>query len=423
MPSGSSEASRCPAAHLRSPEQFHPFTPQFSLAPHSAFMEAQQEQPVFFSPVMNMWVVTRYDDLKAVMQDVDIFTSGGSFSAPAVVSPEALKVIGGLDHPIFRYSLVNVDPPVHTRFRSNFQRAFSPRQMSILEPQIRELIHHLLADLRAHKQVEVVKTFCNQLPLLTICRLMGIADADAPDIKRWCTDFIRVQSPGLSVEEQRAIGQSIVDYYDYMLKLVKQYREHPVENLISTIMEAQQQDNDPLSDAEIAGLASGLVLAGHETTAALIGNTLYSLLSQRELWDDFCQHPECCAAAVDELIRHRGPAIGLFRRTSRDAVLGDVTIPKNSTVWIAYLSGNHDPQQFPNPEQLDFGRENAGAHLSLGHGIHYCIGASLAKLEIRLVLEELTQHYPSLRLASGQTLVSVPNFMLRAYQEMVLEID
>lgn len=418
-----SETLKCPIAHLRSPEQFNPFTPGFSQAPQKAFMVAQAEQPIFFSPLMNMWVVTRYEDLKTVMQDPETFTSGGSFSAPAVVSPEALKVIGGLEHPVFRYSLVNADPPAHTRLRDNFQRAFSPRQMNLLEPQIRELIHQLLSDLRTHKRAEVIKTFCDQLPLLTICRMMGVADADAPEIKRWCTDFIRIQTPGLSEEEQRTIGKSIVDYYDYLLKLVKHYAKYPAENLISAAIAARQQNGDPLSDEEIAGVASGLVLAGHETTAAMIGNTLYSLLSERKLWDDLCQHPKRCAAVIDELMRHRGSAIGLFRRTSRDALLGNVTIPKDSMVWIAYLSGNYDSQQFANPEQLDFSRENAVAHLGLGHGIHYCIGAVLAKLEIRLVLEELTQEYPSLRLTPDQAIAPLPNFMLRAYQEMVLEID
>jgi cytochrome P450 len=277
--------------------------------------------------------------------------------------------------------------------------------------------------LTTDQRAEVIKTFCDQLPLLTSCRLMGVADADAPKIKRWSADFILVQNPGWSVEEQRAIGQSIVEYYAYMLNLVKHSASHPTENLISAVIAAQQSDEEPLSHEEIAGLAVGLVLAGHETTAALLGNTLCSLLSQRELWDFLCQHPERVATTVDELVRHGGPAIGLFRRTSRDAALGEVTIPKGATVWIAYLAGNHDPAQFPHPDRLDFSRENAGGHLSFGHGIHYCIGASLAKLEVRLVLEELTQHYPSLRLEPGQTLMPAPNFMLRAYQEMVLAID
>lgn len=416
------EAPKCPVAHLRSPEQFNPFTPDFSQAPQKAFMTAQAEQPVFFSPVMNMWVVTRHEDLKIVMQDAETFTSGGAFSAPAVVAPEALKIMGGLDHPVYRYSFINVDPPAHTRFRNNFQRAFTPRQIAILEPQIRELIHELLADLRSQKRAEVITTFCNQLPLRTMCRLVGVPDQDVAQIKRWSTDYIRLPNPGWTVEEQQIIGQSVVDYYAYMLALVKRYVSQPGENLVSAVIESRQSDAEPLTDEEIAALMVNLVLAGHETTAALLGNTLHSLLSQRDLWEYFCKHPERSTAAVDEFIRHGGSAIGLFRRTSRDVLIGEVKIPKDSTVWIAYLSGNYDPAKFSNPEKLDFSRDNANEHLTFGHGIHYCIGASLAKTEIRLVLEELTRHYPSLRLAD-QSLARVPNFVLWAYQEMVLTID
>jgi cytochrome P450 len=423
MSTENAESPKCPVAHLRSPEQFNPFTPDFNLAPQSALMAAQAEQPIFFSPVMNMWVVTRHEDLKAVMQDTEVFTSGGSFSGPAMASPEALKIMGGLEHPVFQYSLVNVDPPVHTRFRSNFQQAFTPRQLNLLEPQIRELIHNLLANLCQQKQAEVMKTFCDQLPLLTICRLMGVPDADAPDIRRWSMDYVSIQTPGWSVEEQQRIGQSIVDYYAYMLNLVRHYADDPAENLISTVLEAQKESEAPLSHEEIAGLTLNLVLAGHETTAALIGNTLYSLLNQRESWDYLCQHPEQITTAIDELIRHGNPAIGLFRRTSRDVKLGDALIPKDSTVWITYLSGNYDAAQFSEPERLDLHRENAGSHLTFGHGIHYCIGAALAKMELRVVIEELTQHYPSLRLVPGQQLIPLPNFMLRSYQEMVLTID
>lgn len=422
MSAENSQAMKCPVENMRSPEKFNPFAPDFNQDPPSAFKLAREEQPVFFSPVMNMWVVTRHKDLKIVMQDTETFTSGGAFSAPAVVAPEALKIMGGLDHPVYRYSFINVDPPSHTRFRSNFQRAFTPRQIAILEPQIRELIHELLADLRSQKRAEVITTFCNQLPLRTMCRLVGIPDQDVVQIKRWSTDYVRLPNPNWTVEEQQIIGQSVVDYYAYMLELVKHYATQPNENLISAVIESRQSDAEPLSDEEIAGLMVNLVLAGHETTAALIGNMLHTLLSQRELWEYFCKHPERSAAAVDEFIRHDGSAIGLFRRTSRDALIGEVKIPKDSTVWISYLSGNYDSEKFSNPEKLDFSRDNANEHLTFGHGIHYCIGASLAKTEIRLVLEELTRHYPSLHLAD-QSLSRVPNFVLWAYQEMVLVID
>jgi hypothetical protein len=269
----------------------------------------------------------------------------------------------------------------------------------------------------------VINSFCNQLPLLTICRLMGVPDEDAPKIKRWSTDYIRLQLPGWSVEEQRVIGQSVLDYYAYMLDTVRHYGRNPAENLISAAIEARQSVAEPLSDEEIAGLTLNLVLAGHETTAALLGNTLYTLLTQRELWEYFGSYPERAAAAVDEFIRHGGPAFGLYRRTTRDVTLGEVTIPKEATVFIAYFAGNHDPAQFPDPERLDIERQNAASHVTFGHGIHYCIGAPLARLELRVVLEELPRTYPSLRLEPGQTLTPVPSFLLRSYQAMMLVID
>lgn len=418
-----SPTQRCPSRHVRPPEAFNPFTPAFNRDPHAAYRAAREEQPVFYSPVMNMWVVTRHEDLRAVMKDAQAFSSAGAFSSASVVSPEALRMLGGLEHPVYRYSLVNVDPPLHTRFRAHFQRAFSPRQVAILEPQIRELTHQLLAELRANRRAEVISGFCNQLPLLTICRLIGVPDEDAPAIKRWSTDYIRLQIPGWSVEEQRVIGQSVLDYYAYMLDMVRHYGRSPAENLISAALEARQSVAEPLSDEEIAGLTLNLVFAGHETTAALLGNTLYTLLSQRELWEYFAMHPERAAAAVDEFVRHGGPAFGLYRRTTRDVTLGEVTIPKDATVFIAFFAGNQDPAQFPEPERLDIERRNAASHVTFGHGIHYCIGAPLARLELRVVLEELPRTYPSLHLEPGQTFTPVPSFLLRSYQEMILAID
>ena len=423
MSAKNSETLKCPVEHMRSPEKFNPFSSEFIQDPQSAFMSARDEQPVFFSPVMNLWVVTRYEDLKTVMKDVETFTSGGAFSSASLASPEALKMLGGLNHPVFAYSLVNVDPPVHPRFRNSFQRVFTSRQVSILEPQIRDLTHQLLAELKEKKRAEFINSFCDQLPLLTICRLMGVPDVDAPSIKRWSTDSIRAQIPGWSIEQQREIGQSILDYYEYMLELVKHYADNPAENLISAMIQTRQSDREPLTYEEIAGLTFNLVLAGHETTAALIGNTLYMVLKQPQLWDYICQNPEGIGAAVDEFIRHGGSAVGLYRRTSRDVVLGEVTIPKDSNVWITYLAGNYDPEQFPNPNELLLDRPNASNHLSFGHGIHFCVGAALAKLELRVVLEELSQSYPSLRLEPDQTIAPVPNFVLRSYQQMVLVID
>jgi len=208
-----------------------------------------------------------------------------------------------------------------------------------------------------------------------------------------------------------------------MVELARHYAAHPAENLISAVVEAQADSDQPLTFEEIGGLSRGLVLAGHETSAALLGNTLQTLLTQRGLWDYFCAHPERIAGAADEFLRHGGPAVGLFRQATREVQFGDVTVPQGARVWVTYLAGNHDPAQFPDPQRLDADRPNAAGHLSLGYGIHYCIGAPLAKLELRVALEEMTRTYPSLRLEAGQTLEHRPNFVMRGFREMVLAID
>ena len=420
MSQNETPAPTCPVEHMRGPEKFNPFSPQYHRDLYSTFDAARAEQPVFFSPMMNLWVVTRYDDVKAVLKDTETFSSAG---AVAPLTPEILRLIGGPDGPIQRTALVNSDPPLHDRFRSTFQRAFTPRQVSRLEPQIRELTRSLLADLAAHKRFEVVQGLCDPLPLLTICRLMGVPDADAPSIKRWSADSIRASNPALDLEGQRVVAQSMIDFYNYMVELTRHYAAHPAENLISAVVEVQADADEPLTHEEIGGLSRGMVLAGHETSAALLGNTLYSLLSERKLWAYFCAHPERIENVADEFLRHGGPAIGLFRQATRDVQFGDVSIPKDARVWVTYLAGNHDPAQFPDPQKLDVDRSNAANHLSLGYGIHYCIGAPLAKLELSVALEEMTSAYPSLRLEAGQGAEHRPNFVMRGLKELMLVID
>ena len=413
-------APTCPVEHMRGPEKFNPFTPQYHHDLYKTFDAARVEQPVFFSPMMNLWVVTRYDDVKAILKDAEAFSSAG---AVAPMSPEILRLIGGPDGVIQRTALVNSDPPIHERFRSTFQRAFTPRQVSRLEPEIRELTQSLLKNLETYKRFEVVQGLCDPLPLLTICRLMGVPDADAPNVKRWSADSIRASNPALDIEGQRIVAQSMIDFYEYMVELTRHYAAYPSDNLISAVVEAQTDAEEPLTHEEIGGLSRGLVLAGHETSAALLGNTLHTLLSHRELWEYFCAHPERIESATDEFLRHGGPAVGLFRQATRDVSFGDVTIPQGARVWVTYLAGNHDPAQFPDPQRLDAERPNAANHLSLGYGVHYCIGAPLAKLELAVALKEMVATYPSLRLETGQNAEHRPNFVMRALNELVLVID
>ena len=413
----------CPVNHTPPATRFNLLHPDFIKNPYAVFRRARVEEPIFYSPETHMWVVTRYDDLKTVMKDVEHFSSEGAFTAAASVSPEAFRVLGGLDHPMFTYSTINADPPLHKRLRASLQKAFSPRQTALLEPQIRQFIHQLIDDFGPVKQTEFMKNFCNPLPLRTICRLLGVPDADAAKVSRWGEYLVAVQIPGQSLEQQRTVGNELLNYYRYVLDLVEHYKQNPAENLISSMLAARQTVEEPLSDEEIAGLVCNVVLAGHETTEKLLGNMLHNVLQQRELWTYLCDHPTELSVAADEFIRHDTSVMGLYRRTTQAVQIGNVTIPANATVWVAYAAGNHDPEYFPEPEVIDFQRANAGENLTFGYGIHYCVGASLTKLEVRLVLEELSKRLPSLRLVPDQPFEFNPNFVLRSYQELFLEWD
>ncbi|MEM8530365.1 MAG: cytochrome P450 [Chloroflexota bacterium] len=413
----------CPVNHTSPAAELNLLHPDFIKNPYALFKHARAEEPIFYSPETDMWVITRYDDLKTVMKDVGHFSSEGAFTAAASVSPEAFRVLGGLDHPMFRYSAINVDPPLHKRLRASLQKAFSPRQTALLEPQIRQLIHQLIDDFGPVKQAEFMQNFCNPLPLRTICRLLGVPDTDAAKVSRWSAYLVAIQIPGQSPEQQRTLGNELLNYYRYVLDLVGHYKQNPAENLISSMLASQQTVEEPLSDEEIAGLMCNVVLAGHETTEKLLGNMLHNVLHQRELWTYLCEHSANLAAAVDEFIRHDTSVMGLYRRTTQAVQIGNVTIPANATVWVAYAAGNHDPGYFPEPEVIDFQRANAGENLTFGYGIHYCVGASLTKLEVRLVLEELTKRLTSLRLVPDQPFEFIPHFVLRSYQELFLEWD
>lgn len=411
--------AKCPVDHSQFASEFNPFRPDFIANPYSSFAQARAEEPIFYSPQMDMWIATKHDDLKDIMKDTEAFSSAGGFTAAAQASPVAFEVMGGLDHPLIKYSVINVDAPLHTRLRGALQKAFTPRQTSQLEPQIRELTSDLLDVFPEGGPAEFVAGFCNPLPLFIICRLLGVPDDDAQQIKTWSESFVALQIPGQPEDVQRMHGKNVVAYFERMIALVKHYRQNPAKNLTSEMVHAE----NPLTDEEIAGHLCNVVLAGHETTAKLMGNMLHNILTQRELWDTLIAHPGYIPGAVNEFIRYDTSLMGLYRVTTHDVAIGDVTVPAHSRVWVAYAAGNHDPAVFPEPNTIDIHRDNATENLTFGYGIHYCLGAPLAKLELQIVLEELTRRMPSLRFIPDQQLVFNPNFILRSYQQLMLEWD
>ena len=382
----------------------------FELAdPFDFYARARAEQPVFFSEELGYWVVTRYADIHAIFKAPKVFSSENT-QAPYKPRPAAVERV--LDAGNFRaYSgLSGRQPPEHTRLRGIIAKAFTPRRTAVLEPQIRELTRSMLDRFAHLGEADLVVALTHELPALVIFRLLGIPDEDVPRVKEWAASRVYLNFGDAPVAEQVAHAENLVRYWRYCIELIEARRAAPQDDLPSDLVRIGDEE---ISLDEMAGLVYGQLTAGHETTSALLAGGIKELLEQRARWVELCEDPSLIPNAVEELLRLVTPVFAWKRRAKEAAVVGGVEIPAGGNVLLLLGSANHDDTVFADPACIDPRRENARSHLAFGHGIHFCLGASLARLEARVVLEELTARLPSMEL-EAQTFDYPANTTFRA---------
>ena len=280
----------------------------------------------------------------------------------------------------------------------------------MLEPQIRELTRSMLDRFAHLGEADLVVALTHELPALVIFRLLGIPDEDVPHVKEWAASRVYLNFGDAPVAEQVAHAENLVRYWRYCIELIEARRAAPQDDLPSDLVRIGDEE---ISLDEMAGLVYGQLTAGHETTSALLAGGIKELLEQRARWVELCEDPSLIPNAVEELLRLVTPVFAWKRRAKEAAVVGGVEIPAGGNVLLLLGSANHDDTVFADPACIDPRRENARSHLAFGHGIHFCLGASLARLEARVVLEELTARLPSMEL-EAQTFDYPANTTFRA---------
>ncbi|MFF4761841.1 cytochrome P450 [Streptomyces sp. NPDC001292] len=399
-------ASACPVHHGYEPfDQDDPF-------PSYAALRAQE--PVMFDKRTGYWVVSRYDDIKAVFEDWETFSSENAQAPVRERGPQARQIMeeGGFT----AYSGLSARvPPEHTRIRKVAAKAFTPRRFKVLEPEIRanvvRLIEAMLA--RPERRGDLVRDLAHDLPTITILTLIG-ADVDKiGTFKRWSDSRSAMTWGDLSDDEQVPHARNLVDYWAECRRLVAEAHETAPDSLVGDMVR-MQAEGDPISDHEIASVCYSLLFAGHETTTTLISNALRVLLSHPEQWQRVVEDTGRIPAAVDEVLRYSPSIVGWRRRALRDAEIGGVAIPKGADILLLMGSANRDESRFENGEAFDISRPNAREHLSFGFGIHYCLGNMLAKLQTRIALEEVARLAPGLRLADHAAIHFGRNLSFRA---------
>lgn len=338
-----------------------------------------------------VWHVFSHERVTEVLSDAATYSSDTSSFAPD--RPEM--------EPFAKGNVINMDPPRHRSMRGLVVKAFTPRLVDALTPRIAEVTTNLLDAADESGRFDLVDALSHPLPVIVIAELLGVPTEDQSTFRRWAEALFSNAnaSDTLPSEEEMAaildaVGPVLKEMNDYLLNQIQQRRQDPADDLISLLTQAAA-DGERLTDMEIVGFAATLLLAGHVTTTATLGNAVYCLLAHPEAATELREHKDLLLNAIDEVLRYRSPFPRLARVTKTETTLGNHKIPQGRMVlpWLA--AANRDPSKFPNPDTFDIHRDTAG-FIAFGHGIHFCIGARLARLEAKVALEILLNRYPTI---------------------------
>ncbi|ATB30215.1 cytochrome P450 [Melittangium boletus] len=392
-------------------DRFSFFDPEVMQDPYPYYAELRERAPLLWNAPLQAYIVTRHEDVAHVLKNPALFSS-----ASLRLAGQPIDVVGTILGRPSVPALVNTDPPLHTRMRSIVSRTFTPKRISALEPRVRELSQKLVAEMTAQEEFDFMEGLATPLPVIIIAEMLGIEPARRRDFKRWSDTLISLASAAGPGPEFRRDGQEM---HAYMTRIAEERRLAPQEDLISLLV--QGGEGQTLSAEEVNAFALLLMLAGNETTTNLLGNAMHALLSHPEQFDWLRKNPSGCGAAIEEALRYESPVVSVMRRTLREVELSGGKVPADSMLMLVLSSANRDPRKFPDPDRFDIQRDAQGV-MSFGHGIHFCLGAPLARLEAPTALGELIARAPRLRFAPRQPLRPEypPSFGVRALKTLWL---
>lgn len=388
---------------------------------------AREEVPVFYWAPYDMWVVTRFDDVLAILRDAERFTTKDKLKQLAHrYTPETREILAGTSRGgEGALTMGIVDGAEHTRLRKPFISRLTKRGVREHEAAIRMRCEELVDALADRGEAEWMRDFALPLPLATIVDVMGLPPEDADRLAGWSANLLHLLNKPMGPEEQAACAREVVAFEDYLRQQMSRLREAPRAGLLSEIVQGVADGSVVMSENEILGtFTMELILGGHETTATALVTSLYHLLRDRGRWQALCADPTTIPTVVEELLRYEPPLIGLFRLTTTDVEVAGTTIPAGARVYWCNMAANHDERQFADADRIWPERPNNATHLSFGDGLHHCLGAHLARLELRVAYETLTARLPSLRLAPGQgPLTYHPSVQMRSPEALHVEWD
>jgi cytochrome P450 len=385
------------AATAPEPVAFNPFEPGYFDDPYRQYGLLRDRDPVHHSP-LEVWILFRYDDVVRVLRDPTLSVQIDNAAPTARTQMFVEQAPDARERGA--HSILNIDPPDHTRLRRLVSKAFTPKMVQNLRPRIEALVGEALDAMAARGRADVIGDLAFPLPFTVISEMLGMPEGNRDEVRGWSHTLTKTLDPILTPDEVQAALAAADNMLAHVQSVLAWKREHPADDLLSGLL-AAEDEGDRLTEEELLDQVILLYIAGHETTVNLIGNATLALLEHPAGLARLRSDPELDAGAVEELLRYDSPVQFSRRITLDDLDVDGATIPAGSFVLTCLGSANHDPDRWgPSADELDLTRSDAGQHMSFGNGIHHCLGSSLARVEAQVAIGALVRRFPALDLAA-----------------------
>ena len=397
-------------------------TPEFLDEPYPLYHRLRDVDPVHWSDAWDCWLLTRYDDVNAVLRDSKQFSSVGTTERYLQQLPaDALAELQPL-YKHFTSGMVRLDPPEHTRIRSLTNKAFTPRVVGSLRTRIQRIVDELIDAFQARGRCNLISEFAYPLPARAFAGLIGFPLEDCDRFKAWSVEIAAFHGTGRADAAVATQSQSaLLEARQWLGELADDRRRQPRDDLLTRFVQAEEE-GDRLSAAELFSTCVTFMIGGHETTTNLIGNGMLALLQNPDQWSLIRQNSNLIESTVEEMLRYDAPTQRAHRIAATDIPLRGKTIRQGEFIQAVLGAANRDPEQFPDPDRFDITRQS-NRHLSFGAGPHYCVGAPLSRLEAQIAIPTLIHRLPNLRLASDEVPELSSNNLFRGRTKLPLEFD
>ncbi|MEN2475280.1 cytochrome P450/oxidoreductase [Burkholderia sp. GS2Y] len=410
----------CPVSHRAA--EFDPFEDGYQQDPPEYVRWAREQEPVFYSPKLGYWVVTRYEDIKAIFRDNQAFSPSIALEKITPTGPDANEVLASYGYAMNR-TLVNEDEPAHMSRRRALMDPFTPEALVHHEPMVRRLAREYVDRFVDDGKADLVDQMLWEVPLTVALHFLGVPEEDMDTLRKYSIAHTVNTWGRPKPEEQVEVAHAVGKFWQFAGKVLDKMRQDPDgPGWMQYGIRKQKELPEVVTDSYLHSMMMAGIVAAHETTANATANAMKLLLQHPQAWRDICEDPSLIPHAVEECLRHNGSVAAWRRLATRDVTVGGIDIAAGSKLLIVTSSANHDERQFTDADLFDIRRENSSDQLTFGYGSHQCMGKNLARMEMQIFLEEFTRRLPHMRLAE-QRFTYVPNTSFRGPEHVLVEWD